>query len=42
VQCTLCVVFPSGLPGWLVVLKGFVGNLLRFEPGLEKEVEERF
>jgi hypothetical protein len=35
-------VFPSGLPGGPIVLEGFVGNLLRSEPGSTQEVEERF
>jgi hypothetical protein len=31
-------VFPSGLPGGPIVLEGFVGNLLRSEPGSAQEV----
>ena len=35
--CTLCVTFPSSLPGGPIVLEGFVGNLLRFEPRSTQE-----
>jgi hypothetical protein len=37
----MCVVFPSVLPEGTIVLKGFVGNPLRYEPGLAQEVEVR-
>jgi hypothetical protein len=32
--------FPSGLLGGPIVFYGFVGNLLRYEPGSEEEEEE--
>jgi hypothetical protein len=39
--CTLCAALPSGLPGGSIVLEGFVGNLLRSEPGsAQEEVKE--
>jgi hypothetical protein len=39
--CALHTSFPSGLPGGLIVLEGFVGNLFRSELGSEQEVEGR-
>jgi len=33
---------PSGLPGGPIVLEGFVGNLLRSEPGSSQEEKERY
>jgi hypothetical protein len=40
-QCTLCDVLPSRLPGGTIVLESFVGNMFRYEPGLSQEVEGR-
>jgi hypothetical protein len=37
----MCIVLPSGLPRGPVVLEGFVGKLLRSEPGSAHEVEVR-
>jgi hypothetical protein len=34
----MCVVFPSGLPGGMLGLEGFVVNLFICEPGSAQEV----
>jgi hypothetical protein len=34
--------FPSDIPGGMIVLEGFVGNLFRYEPGSDQEVNERY
>jgi hypothetical protein len=41
-MCTLCATLSSGLLGGLIVLEGFVGNMLISEPGLaQEEVKEQ-
>jgi len=42
VRCTVCTMFPSGLPGGMIVLDAFVGNLLRYELGSSQEEKERY
>jgi hypothetical protein len=40
VLCALRVVFPSSLPGGMIVLEGFVGKLFKYEPrSTQEEVE---
>jgi hypothetical protein len=43
VLCILYVALPSGLLGGSIIFKGFIGNLLRYEPGSsqQKVKEER-
>jgi hypothetical protein len=38
----MCIVLHFGLPGGPIVLEGFVGNLLRYEPRSSQEVKERY
>jgi hypothetical protein len=38
-MCTMCATFPFGLLGGSIVLEGFVGNMLRSEPGSTQEEE---
>jgi hypothetical protein len=40
--CTLCTLLPYGLLRGMIVLEGFVGNLLRFKPRSTQEVKERY
>jgi hypothetical protein len=40
-MCTLCTMFPSGLLGGSIVFQGFVGKLLRSEPGSAEEEKKR-
>jgi hypothetical protein len=38
-MCALRATLPSSLPGGLIVLEGFVGNMFISEPGLTQEEE---
>jgi hypothetical protein len=40
-QYIMCVVFPSGLLGGMIVLEGFTGKLLKFELGSTQEVDRK-